>query len=66
MAEASECGNDLSVYIKCCEFLDQLWNYQLFRKDYAPWNLLFMLNIHFSACVGSVCADLLETINVRL
>jgi hypothetical protein len=55
VAGACECGNELSGAIKCCEYLDQLWNYQLFRKDYATWYWLVMLNIHASACVGCVC-----------
>ena len=33
MAEALECGNEPSGYVKCGEFLD--W---LLKKDYAPWS----------------------------
>ena len=58
MAGACECGNELSVSIECCEYFDQLWNYQLSTKDYVPWDWLVMLNIHCSVCVGSVCRSL--------
>lgn len=58
MAGDCECGNELPGSIECCEYLDPLWNYQLFMKDYAPWNWLVILNTYSSACVGSVCKSL--------
>ena len=32
MADSCECGNELSVPIKCAEFLDQLRDCYLFKK----------------------------------
>ena len=38
VAGTCECGNELSGYIKCGEFLDQLKNVQLLKKDSVPWS----------------------------
>ena len=35
---ACECGNEPTGSIKCGEFLDQLRNGQLLKKDFAPWS----------------------------
>ena len=37
MAGTYECGNEPSGSIKCGEFLDQLRNGQLLKKDSAAW-----------------------------
>ena len=36
VADACECGNEPSGYVKCGEFLDQLQTSQLLKKDSAP------------------------------
>ena len=38
VADAFECGNEPSGSVKCGEFLDQLQNSQLLKKDSAPWS----------------------------
>ena len=38
MADACECGNEPSGFVKCGEFLDQLQTSQLLKKDSAPWS----------------------------
>ena len=38
VAGACECGNELSGFIKCGEFLDQLKTNWLLKKDSAPWS----------------------------
>ena len=38
VAEACECGNKNSGFVKCREFLDQLQTSQLLKKDSAPWS----------------------------
>ena len=37
VADACECGNELSGSVKCGEFLDYLQTSQLLKKDSAPW-----------------------------
>jgi hypothetical protein len=38
MTGACECGNEFLDSIKCGEFLDQMRNGQLLKKDPAPWS----------------------------
>ena len=38
VADACECGNEPSGSVKCGEFLDQMQNSQLLKKDSAPWS----------------------------
>ena len=38
MAVTCECGDELSVSIKCGEFLDWLKTGWLLKKDSAPWS----------------------------
>ena len=38
VADACECGNELSGSVKCREFLDLLEAGQLLKKDSAPWS----------------------------
>ena len=38
VADACECGNELSGSVKCGEFLEQLQTSQLLKKDSAPWS----------------------------
>ena len=37
MADACECGNELSGYVKYAELLDQLQVGQLLKNDFAVW-----------------------------
>jgi hypothetical protein len=37
VADFDKHGHEPSGFIKSGEFLDQLSNYQLIKKDYAPW-----------------------------
>lgn len=38
-----EYGKESEVSIKCGEFLEQMSNNQLLKKDFAPWNLFNIL-----------------------
>ena len=38
VADACECGNEPSGFVKYGEFLDQLQTSQLLKKDSAPWS----------------------------
>jgi hypothetical protein len=38
VADCCEHGNEPSGSIKCEKFLDYLSDYQLLKKDYAPWS----------------------------
>jgi len=38
VADACECSNEPSGFVKCGEFLDWLQTSQLLRKDSAPWS----------------------------
>ena len=40
MSGVCEFGNELSVSIKCGQFLGQLKTCQLLNKDSAPWSLV--------------------------
>jgi hypothetical protein len=41
MAGSFEHGNESSSSVKGGEFLDRVRNYQIARKNSAPWNWLF-------------------------
>ena len=38
VAEACECGNENSGFIKCGELLDKLQTSLLLKKDTTPWS----------------------------
>ena len=48
VADACECGNELSGSVKCGEFLDQLQTSQLLKNYSAPWSK----QMNISAFVG--------------
>lgn len=40
-------GNEPLCAIKCEVLVDQLWNYQLFKKDCASWNYSLISIVHY-------------------
>jgi tRNA(Ser,Leu) C12 N-acetylase TAN1 len=60
-----EHGSEPSSFIKCCDILQYLSDYLLLKKDLAPWNWLFNVEVSEKSVLGSIYEPERNKINRR-